>query len=94
MHRKRAHILLPDDLLSDIDTLVGPRRRTAFLIEVLRQEVNRRRLLDVLSSAEPAWKDEDHPELAGGADVWLRRMRDQDDRIEEEKRSGGGKQPE
>lgn len=88
MQRKRAHILLPDDLLADIDALVGPRRRTAFLIEVLRHEVNRRRLLDVLRNPELAWKDADHPELAEGAAAWVRRMRDEDNRMEQEKRGG------
>lgn len=85
MPRKRAHILLPEDLLTDIDALVGPRGRTAFLIEVLRNEVNRRRLLSMLSSPEPMWKDEDHPELADGAEAWVRRMRDQDLQREREK---------
>ena len=78
MLKKRAHILLPDDLLADIDRLVGPRGRTAFLIEVLRGEVNRRRLLELLNSPEPIWRDKDHPELADGADAWVRDMRDRD----------------
>lgn len=85
MVRKRAHVLLPEDLLADIDALVGPRGRTAFLIEVLRNEVNRRRLLQMLSNPEPIWKDEDHPELADGAEAWVRRMRDQDMQREIEK---------
>ncbi|MGH9770122.1 MAG: hypothetical protein ACRD4Q_00230 [Candidatus Acidiferrales bacterium] len=94
MHRKRAHVLLPDDLLADIDSLVGPRGRSSFLIEILRQEVNRRRLLAALNNPEPAWKDEDHPELAHGAAAWVRRTRDEDNRIEQEKNRGAGKQPE
>lgn len=85
MHRKRAHVLLPDDLLSDIDKLVGPRGRSAFLIEVLRQEVNRRRLLQFLNSSDPLWKEEDHPELAEGAEAWVRRLRGQDLQLEREK---------
>jgi hypothetical protein len=94
MPNRRAHVLLPDDLLTDIDSLVGPRGRTAFLVEVLRQEVNRRRLLDALSNLEPAWKDEDHPELAQGAAVWVRRMRDEDTQIEQEKLGGTENLPE
>jgi hypothetical protein len=95
MARKRAHVLLPEDLLAEVDALVGPRGRTAFLIEVLRNEVNRRRLLKMLSSPEPIWKEEDHPELAQGAEAWVRRMRDQDLKREIEKpgppRLGEGK---
>jgi hypothetical protein len=78
MTHKRAHIVLPDDLLAQIDLLVGQRGRSAFLVDVLRREVNRRRLLQILDSPEPAWKDEDHPELAEGSEAWLRKMRDED----------------
>lgn len=84
MPRKRAHVFLPDDLLADVDALVGPRGRSAFLAEVIRDAVNRRRLLEFLSSKEPLWKDEDHPELAEGAEAWVRKMRDEDLRLEKE----------
>ncbi|MBV9034201.1 MAG: hypothetical protein JO182_06875 [Acidobacteriaceae bacterium] len=77
--------MIPKDLLADIDALVGQQNRNDFLIEVLRREVNRRRLLQLLSRPEPIWKDEDHPELREGADVWVRRMRDEDLRLKQEK---------
>lgn len=85
MPQKRAHVVIPDDLLAEIDALVGQRGRSAFLVEVLREEVRRRRLLQILSSPEPFWKDEDHPELSDGAEKWVRNLRDQDLRCEQEK---------
>ncbi len=72
---RRAHILLPEDLLQEIDALVGPRGRSAFLVETARNEVRRHRLLQFLKSKDPAWKDEDHPELAAGASTWVRKLR-------------------
>jgi hypothetical protein len=90
MRHKRTHVILPEDLLSEVDALVGQRGRSAFLIEVLRQEIKRRRLLTALSHPEPAWKDEDHPELADGAEAWVRRLREDDNRIEAEKLDGAG----
>jgi hypothetical protein len=72
---RRAHILLPDDLLRDIDALVGPRGRSAFLVETARNEVRRHRLLQFLKSKDPAWKDQDHPELASGSGNWVRKLR-------------------
>ena len=75
MSSKRAHILLPEDLVREIDALVGPRGRSAFLVETARNEVRRKRLLEFLNSKEPAWKDEDHPELAGGPAKWVRKLR-------------------
>ncbi len=94
MTHKRAHVILPADLLAEIDTLVGQRGRSAFLEDVLREEVRRRRLLQFLNSPEPAWKDGDHPELAEGAEAWVRKMRDEDLRVERDKLgdwAGGGR---
>lgn len=85
MHTKRAHVVLPEDLLAEIDDLVGQRGRSAFLVEVLRLEVSRRRLLQILRDPEPIWKDEDHPELREGAAAWVRKMRDEDERLLQEK---------
>ena len=85
MNRKRAHIFIPDDLLAEVDALVGPRGRSAFLTELIRNEVNRRRLLQLLGSPEPVLRDENYPEFRDGADAWVRRNRDEDLRLENEK---------
>ena len=85
MPRKRAHVFLPEDLLAEVDALVGPRGRSAFLTEVVRDAVNRRRLLQILSDPEPIWKDEDHPELAEGSEAWVRKLREEDERVRREK---------
>jgi hypothetical protein len=76
---QRAHILIPGDLLREIDALVGPRGRTAFLLETARQEVQRRKLLHFLDSEDPAWAPDNHPELAHGAAAWVRQLRKQSD---------------
>jgi hypothetical protein len=75
MSTKRAHVLLPEDLLREIDALVGPRGRSSFLVETARQEVRRQRLLHFLESEDPAWTSDGHPELAGGAAAWVRKLR-------------------
>jgi len=67
--------VLPEDLVREIDALVGPRGRSAFLVETARNEVRRKKLLEFLNSQEPVWKDEDHPELAGGSAKWVRKLR-------------------
>jgi hypothetical protein len=72
---QRAHILIPGDLLREIDDLVGPRGRSAFLLETARQEVQRRKLLRFLESEQPAWKTEDHPELDRGTAVYVQQLR-------------------
>ena len=77
---KRAHILLPDDLLREIDALVGPRGRSPFLVTVAREAVKRQKLLKFLESGEPAWQDKDHPELANGSAAWVRELRAEGER--------------
>jgi hypothetical protein len=75
MTTRRAHVLLPEDLLREIDALVGPRGRSSFLVETARQEVRRQKMLHFLESKVPAWKEKDHPELARGAAAWVRQLR-------------------
>jgi len=75
MPTKRAHILLPEDLLREIDALVGPRGRSSFLVETARNEVRRQKLLQFLENPDPAWEDKDHPELARGTAAWVRKQR-------------------
>jgi hypothetical protein len=75
MPTHRAHIILPDDLLLEIDALVGPRGRSSFLVDTARNEVRRRRLLRFLQGEDPAWKDAGHPELSGGSAEWVGKLR-------------------
>jgi len=72
---RRAHILLPQELVGEIDAIVGPGKRSAFLVETARAEIRRRKLLQFLESEEPAWKEENHPELAKGSAAWVRGLR-------------------
>jgi len=72
----RAHVVMPEKLAKDIDALVGPRGRSAFLVETAEKEVKRRKLLAFLESEEPVWKDEDHPDIAEqGAAAWVHNLR-------------------
>jgi hypothetical protein len=88
MGSQRAHIVLPQELIEEIDSVVGPRGRSAFLVETARAELRRRRLLTFLRDDQPAWSEKDHPELAAGAGAWVRRLRS-----EGEKRIPKARQP-
>jgi hypothetical protein len=80
MVQKRAHVLIPEQLLAEIDKLVGKGKRSSLITEILDHEIRRRKLLQILDGAAGGWKDEDHPELKDGAYAWVRQMRDGDDR--------------
>ncbi|MGD0459977.1 MAG: hypothetical protein ABSC21_19780 [Terriglobia bacterium] len=77
MARQRTHVILPEELLAQIDALVGERKRSAFLSEVAAREVRRRRLLEILNRDAPLWDPADHPDIdeAGGAAAWVRKLR-------------------
>jgi hypothetical protein len=72
----RTHIVLPAQLAAEIDALAGPRGRSAFIVETAEKEVRRRKLLAFLDRDEPAWKEEDHPEIAAaGPAAWVHNLR-------------------
>jgi len=75
MATRRAHVVLPEDLVTQIDKIVGARGRSSFLADLARREIKRRNLLEVFEREEPIWKEEDHPELKDGAAEWVRKMR-------------------
>src|SRR5262249_38580655 len=79
---KRAHVLLPQDLVREIDEIVGPRGRSAFLVETAREAIRRKNLLRFLEDSTPAWKDEDHPELSRGAAAWVHKLRRENERTQ------------
>ena len=80
MNAKRTHVVLSDQLVKEIDTLVGTRRRSSFLTEAAEEKLMRMRQLQVLESAAGAWKDKDHPELKQGAAKWVRKLRRETER--------------
>jgi hypothetical protein len=77
MGSQRTHIILPQELIAEIDAVVGPRGRSAFLVETARAELRRRRLLAFLNDDQPAWTESNHPELAEGSAAWVKRLRDE-----------------
>ena len=77
MGAHRAHIILPQELVEEIDAAVGPRGRSAFLVATAKAELRKRQWLAILRNPEPAWKEENHPELANGAYEWVRSLRDE-----------------
>jgi hypothetical protein len=77
---KRAHVLLPEDLAREIDAIAGRRGRSAFLVKTAQEAVRRSKLLQILESDEPIWKDQDHPELAKGTANWVRKIRRENER--------------
>jgi len=89
---QRTHIYLPQDLLREIDAIVGKRGRSWFLVETAREAVRRRKLLHFLGDDNPAWNDSQHSELAQGSAAWVRKLR-QESESRSEKRTRRAKPP-
>jgi len=79
MNTKRTHIVISQQLVAEIDTIVGKRGRSAFLTQAAEKELVRLRQIKALESAAGSWKDEDHPELKGGAAKWVKKLRQEYD---------------
>jgi hypothetical protein len=79
MTSKRTHVVLSDQLVKDIDTLVGTRQRSSFISQAVEKELMRLRQLKALEAAAGSWKDKDHPELKHGAAKWVEKLRRQDE---------------
>jgi Arc/MetJ-type ribon-helix-helix transcriptional regulator len=77
---RRTHVVLSDQLVKDIDTLVGTRQRSSFITQAAEKELMRLRQIEALKAAAGAWKDEDHPELKQGSVKWVRKLRQESER--------------
>ena len=77
---RRTHVVLSDQLVKDIDTLVGGRQRSNFITQAAEKELMRLRQIGALKAAAGAWKDKDHPELKQGSANWVRKLRQENER--------------
>ena len=76
---RRTHVVLSDQLVKDIDILVGSRQRSVFITQAAEKELMRRRQLQALNQLVP-WNQKDHPELKQGAARYVRKLRREYDR--------------
>ena len=80
MNTKRTHIVIPQQLVAEIDALVGKRGRSTFVTQAAEKEVMRLCQLRAVEAAAGSWKDKDHPELKQGPAKWVDKLRRQDEK--------------
>jgi predicted transcriptional regulator len=73
----RTNLLLPDDLVAEVDRIAGPRNRSRYVAEAVAARVRRDRLKEVWDRSFGMLKAEDHPEWATSEMVveWIRALR-------------------
>lgn len=81
--KARTHVIIEEDIVKEIDRLVGKKKRSSFISEATKKELKKLKQLSVIKKLRGVWKDEDHPELAGkdGTYKWVRKLRSEDEKI-------------
>jgi Arc/MetJ-type ribon-helix-helix transcriptional regulator len=60
--RRRVHVVLPQELMDEIDALVGARGRSRFIQETLESEMRRRRRVEAFQRVVGSIADGEIPE--------------------------------
>ena len=76
----RTHIVVPKELVEAVDRLVGPRKRSAFLVQAVEEKIDRERLGKALTTTAGFLAGETHPEWETPEQVssWVRELRSLD----------------
>jgi metal-responsive CopG/Arc/MetJ family transcriptional regulator len=67
--KTKAHLVIPHDLLEEVDQIAGKRRRSLFIAEATREKLQKERFLKTLEETQGAWSDKNHPELKTARDM-------------------------
>ncbi len=73
----RTNLLLPADLVEELDQVAGPRNRSRFVADAVRYKLRREKLRQAWEKSFGVLKAEDHPHWATPEKVveWVRMMR-------------------
>jgi hypothetical protein len=76
----RTHIILPDRLIEEVDTVVGKRKRSRFVEEAVREKLKRGALLKALKETAGILPPDEYPEWKTPEKVveWVRESRRRD----------------
>ena len=79
----RTHVILPDEMVGEIDELVGKRKRSQFIAEAVRERLRRDLLLQAYDAVVGSLKDSRIPEWATpeSSAAWVREQRHESDRL-------------
>lgn len=95
----RVHVLLPKELLDDIDKIAGKRERSKFIAEAADEQLKRMRRWVAATEVAGSLAESHIPEWATpeSTSEWVRKLREEwDERLSEETRaalSGGHHDP-
>ncbi len=78
---QRTHVSIPEELVAEIDLLVGKRKRSEFFVEAAERELTRHRQRAAIAAAAGSWQAKDYPALAEakGVEKFVRELRKEGD---------------
>jgi hypothetical protein len=65
----KAHLVIPHEVLEEVDRIAGKRKRSLFITEATREKLERELFLKTLDETAGVWTDKNHPELRTDGDV-------------------------
>lgn len=85
-----TYVILPKDLVDEIDRLVGRSQRSAFIAEAVEEKLGRERLGRALAATASFLDRDSYPEWATPEDVsaWVRELRSVDRDLGDQKLRG------
>ena len=74
---RRTNLILPDELVAEVDRIAGPRMRSAYVAEAVEARLRRDRLKEVVQRTAGVLDPEAYPEWSSAAGVvdWVRERR-------------------
>ena len=75
----RTNVTIPEELLSQVDELAGPRGRSQFVADAVAYKVRRERLRKALDAARGAWVGTPSYMTPDEAYRWVRSMREENE---------------
>jgi predicted transcriptional regulator len=86
----RAHVVLDDDLVDEVDALAGRRRRSSFIEEAVREKLQRERQKRALQNYIESGERPENPNWRTPEDTsrWVRETRELDNQRLERKLKG------
>lgn len=80
---RRAHVVMPEELVEEVDALVGQRRRSRFITEAVEEKLGRRRRVEAFDRVVGSLADADIPgwETRESAAQWVHDLRFQPEKL-------------
>lgn len=74
----RTNLLLPEDLVEQLDRVAGPRGRSRYVAEAVRERLRREERRALLGQVAGAWRDNPLFPSSDAVYRWVRALRNED----------------